>query len=80
MHDQIREEELMEDIHYGELITSLRSIIAEQESRILQLEQDLKKWEKKYKEEFFKDSRNVRSKSTVEKTKSSEHALLIFTK
>lgn len=70
----------MEEIHHGELIASLRSIIAEQESRILQLEQDLKKWEKKYKEEFFKDSRYVNSKSTVEKSKSSEHAILNFTK
>ncbi len=35
----------------------MKGVIAEQELKIAELEKDLKKWEKRYKEEFFKDSR-----------------------
>ena len=41
-----------------ELIAMLRGIIYEQELKIAELETDLKRWEKKYKEEFFKDAKN----------------------
>lgn len=45
------------DRNVEELIAMLKNIIAEHERKILELENDLKKWEKKYKEHFFNEDK-----------------------
>lgn len=55
----------------------LRDIIAEQETKIAELQTDLKKWEKKYKEEFFKEINN-REKEQLDRLKQTEQMVISF--
>ena len=57
----------------------LRGIIYEQELKIAELETDLKRWEKKYKEEFFKDAKNHNCQY-IQKLKENEELILTFSK
>ena len=60
-----------------QLIHMLRGIIAEQEMKIAELETDLKKWEKKYKEEFFKEI-NSKEKEQLDRLKETEQMVVSY--
>ena len=60
-----------------QLINMLRGIIAEQEMKIAELETELKKWEKKYKEEFFKEV-NSREKEQLDRLKETEQMVVSY--
>ena len=60
-----------------ELIGLLKNIIKDQEFKIAELETDLKRWEKKYKEEFFKDAQK-HSCEHEQKLKENEEMIMTF--